>query len=152
LQAVTDAISQFLVDENVSVFDTQVIQENTKGSIINLLEQSLDEGWGITKLKEGIDSLGVFSAERALTISRTLNGTARSIGQITAAKKSGAKFKKWESAEDKLVRKEHAQRNSAKPIPIDETWNNGIKPMRFPNDPKGDVSDRVNCRCAMSFE
>ena len=152
LFAVSDAIRQYLANEDVAVFDGDIISENTKGGVADLVQQSLDEGWGITKLKEKIDMMEEFSPERALTVARTMNGTARSMGQIVAAKTSGAQMKKWESSGDMLVRDTHRARDNMAAIGIEETWNNGKAPMRYPNDPMGVIDDRVNCRCAMSYQ
>lgn len=152
IQEVTESISQFIVDEKVSTLTSALISETTQGSVTKLLDKALSEEWGITKIRDSFVEMPDFSAARALTIARTVNGTARSMGQFTAAKMSGATQKRWDSSEDRLVRHPHVQFDRDGYIPIDDVWTFEGKSLRFPGDMKGGASLIVNCRCAMSFK
>lgn len=146
------AIESFINEQGIILTDISLIESFTTQSI---LEQVLDgnaEGKSIADIKQAILDSGIFSPERALRIARTESATFASSGQLAAGKMAGATHKIWHESGSN-VRKQHKAR-SGETVGIDDFFSAqyvGSPPM-FPSDPRSNVADRVNCRCAMTFK
>jgi len=136
----------FLLAEKSHIEDTTITQ------ILAKVSAGLEAGLGVNAIQETIIDAGIFEPSRALRLSRTLTGTAGSIGQHSAAKYSGATHKTWHAGIG--ARTEHRQRND-ETVEIDGRFSpkfgEAVGP-RYPLDPYLPPADRVNCRCSMSFE
>jgi hypothetical protein len=147
------AISEALDREALILNERSLIETATVKSIIQQVRDGLDKDLSPVAIQQAIIDVGTFSPERALRISRTVTGSAQSIGQLEAAKVAGATLKIWDAS---LVdtRELHENRDGEQ-APIDGRFMNyqsstGAYP-RFPLDPELGPEDRINCRCTMRF-
>lgn len=139
------------IEEIISV-ELSYINETTLAAISEALANMINEGDTVANMQQAIIDTGVFSAERALTIARTISGTALSYGQISAANAAGATHKTWHDSGFN-TRAEHVARNGEK-RKIDERFSvqfPGSTGPLYPCDQAATAADRINCRCAMSF-
>ena len=151
---ITDAIKEYLVQEAYALNEVSGMEETTAAGVTAMVQNGIEKDQTPTEIMQAIDDIGLFSAARSLMLARTLTGTAQSIGQLGGAMAANAKTKTWMAGNyvnENAPRELHKQRDGVA-VPIDGTWDNGPTPMRFPLDPKGDPGDRINCRCAMSFD
>lgn len=148
--AIDDEISNYLVDEAYTLNEVSLMNETTAANVVSQVKDGIEKDKTIQEIAQAIDDVGTFSEARALMLARTLTGTAQSIGQLSGAKVSGAETKTWVTAGFN-VRDLHVQREGVS-VGIEDTWNNGPAPIRFPLDPNVGPEDRVNCRCAMTFK
>ena len=151
-------------DENTDKFRSEVIRQlqisglnlaqkitdTTKRTIILILQQGTQEGWGIEKIvSEILRKTTEVNRDRARTISRTEVGRAANAGKILAAKTlEVAMDKKWIGAKDKRERKSHWLMNDES-VDMDAKFSNG---MMAPGDPSAPANETVNCRCTMTFK
>lgn len=146
-----DAITQALEAESVTLNELSHIHESTVRTIIDQVTYGVQNEMTIAGIQQALLDTGVFSAERALRISRTVAGTAMSVGQMAAGKMAGAETKTW-NASGLETREEHSARDGEE-VGIDERFSVqfGSVGPRYPCDPEVDASDRVNCRCWLTF-
>lgn len=108
----------------------------------------------IASIQEG-DSVGLasqrirnlyegFSDQRALVIAQTEMGYAFNTGAFELYGQAGIPQHEWLSAGDADVRDSHLAAEAHGPIPVGETFPNGLQ---YPNDPAGGPEEVVNCRC-----
>ena len=64
--------------------------------------------------------------------------------QSDRLKRSGIKFKRWQTCEDERVRPTHEACQLEGAIPMDRKFGNGLA---FPGDPAGDIQELAGCRC-----
>lgn len=87
---------------------------------------------------------------QAEMLARTdLNGLANG-GSVMAAKIAGVEYKQWLTAEDDLVRPDHAAADG-QTVPIDQPFDIGGEPLDFPGDPAGSDAEVCNCRCTVIY-
>jgi len=148
------AIDDALLQEGVILKERSLILQTTAELVISQVGDGLDQGHSIQEIKKALVDVGGFSPERALRISRTVTGTASSMGQLEAGKLSGAERKKWSAA---IVgsRQQHIDRDG-ETVGINDLFtriasDNGEFP-RYPLDPNIAPGDRINCRCSLTFE
>jgi len=151
-EAEDELIDAFIEKEELILSDMVLISETTAASILKQVENAIDMNLTVQELKRNIMDTGTFSDARALRISRTLTGTASSIGQLSGGIAAGATKKIWKTSRDGTVRSIHADRQNEE-VDIDDRFSirAGRIGPRFPLDNETDVSDRVNCRCSMTF-
>lgn len=129
------------------------LSETTTNLMLEQVQDGIAKGATVQDIKQALQDVGAFSPERALMLSRTLAGTAASIGQLSGAKVSGAQRKTWMTSGFE-VRAIH-QAREGETVAIDSTFSRqgkGMTAPRFPLDPFISPDDRVNCRCSMTFE
>ncbi|MDY0071817.1 MAG: phage portal protein [Thauera sp.] len=147
-----EQIRMALEAEGVILRDLSLIDDTTVQMIIEQIAYGLDHEATTAMIQQAIIDSGTFSAERALRIARTTAGSAMSIGQLTAGVMAGAEFKTWNTG-GLNVREEHLRRDG-ETVGINDRFSAqfaGAGP-RFPCDPETHKSDRINCRCFLSFE
>jgi len=146
-------VTRLLLLEEWINSDESNIHKTTAANISRMVGDAMSAGITTQELKEQINESGIFSPVRALRIARTIGGTGASYGQLAAAELTGAKRKIWVSADDSNVRSAHRIRHDEE-RDIDEKFSLlvGFVAPRFPLDPRIDPSDRVNCRCSMTFD
>jgi HK97 family phage portal protein len=149
------AISQELEDAIRAEMDIlkeyTELSDGTVDQISKQIKQGLEEGWSIDQIQTAINDCGIFDAERALRIARTITGSAASLGQWESGKLAGAVKKKWLTAGFE-VRPAH-QARSNEIVAINERYSRQISnqgPM-YPSDPVLSAADRINCRCSQNF-
>lgn len=140
------AIKQYIDDEKFVLLEVTGILETTIDAILLHVESGVSNGSSMATVQQAIIDSGIFDEARALRIARTEAGSAQSIGQLAAGTAAGATKKTWTTA-GFGVRDLH-QARAGVAVPIDGTWDNGI---RFPLDPMAPAADRINCRCSMTF-
>lgn len=151
---IDELISKYLEEESTVLIEKSLIEKTTVSQLIDQVEEGIESAWTTAQLQQAIVDIGVFSPERALRLSRTITGTSGSIGQFVGAKETGANYKKWINAGFE-VRDLHIQRAAGPAIKINDRFPAMAGAFQGPMFPLDNVlapSDRVNCRCAMSFE
>jgi phage portal protein BeeE len=130
------------------------VAETTKDQMKKILVEAHEEKVSVGEMASRIrDKFKEIKSGRANTIVRTEVLTAVSMGQdqkVQDFKKEYKKEakglkKKWISAQDDLVRDSHESMDDLPPIDEDEEYPNGLM---YPRDPSGELSERINCRCA----
>lgn len=150
---VAGAINTYLDEEAVILVEKSAIEAGTVSMITAQVADGLGQGLTIADLQQDILDAGTFSPERALRISRTVTGSAASVGQLTSGALSGATTKIWQ-ASGFGVRKAHGDRNGER-VDINGRFSIQLKSTvgpRFPGDPEISAGDRINCRCSLTFE
>jgi len=144
-------IDSFLQVERVILNELSLINKSTIALILEAVIDAEVEGKSIMEVQQAILDSGTFSPERALRIARTVAGTAQSIGQLSGAMAAGATKKVWRDA-DFEVREEHQQRDG-EIVGINDRFSTkfGNSSPRYPLDQQASASDRINCRCSMTF-
>lgn len=148
------AIGNYLRSERTVLSEVGHIESTTLDLVMLQIRDGLDQGLSPSAIKQNITDVAAFSPMRALRISRTVTGTAQSIGQLVGGQEGGATVKVWQTAHDGNVRDLHSERNGEE-APIDGVFgnvpsSNGVYP-RYPLDPNLAAGDRINCRCSMVF-
>lgn len=92
------------------------------------------------------DVFGTIDAGRAQTIARTETASAYNTARLDAMKQAGFTHKEWLTAHDERVRLTHNLAEAEGPIPVDQTFNNGLM---HPGDPDGPPGEVINCRCTL---
>jgi HK97 family phage portal protein len=106
---------------------------------------SIQEGDSVTLASQRIRNLYEgFSDQRALAIAQTEMGYAFNSGAFELYGQAGIPQHEWLSAGDGDVRDSHLAAEAHGPVPVGETFPNGL---RYPNDPAGGPEEVVNCRC-----
>lgn len=150
---IDDARTTEILKKESAKYITEVAK-TTKEQIRKILTEGHAEKVSVGEMASRIrDKFKQISAGRAKTIVRTEVLTAVSMGQDEKVqdfkkqypKESKGLLKKWISAQDDLVRDSHDQLNDLDPIPEGEAYPNGLM---YPRDPDGELSERINCRCA----
>jgi len=151
---IKDLINLYLVEEKTVLTEISLISKSTVGKLIDQVEEGIENAWTVSALQQAIVDIGVFSPARALTLSRTITGTAGSIGQFVSARHSGATHKKWiNSVFD--VRDLHVTRAAQPAVKINDRFSAMDGAFQGPLYPLDNVltpGDRINCRCSISFE
>jgi len=160
-----ETLEEYLESERIVLNELALIEKSTANAIIIQVENALEEGLTGSQLQQAIIDAGIFEPPpdikvgvgirgRALRLSRTITGTAGSMGQFVGARETGATHKKWRDSGFE-VRDEHVERNAELAVGINGRFSpkfGAVTGPRYPLDPQMPVGDRVNCRCSMSFE
>lgn len=153
-EALIEALKDTLDDEGIILREVSLIQSSTVRALLVQIEEALANGYSINELQQAVDDAGIFDPERALRISRTVTGSVQSVGQMISAAEAGATHKTW-IASKFHTRDKHVKRNGERVLMGAKfrgvASENGAYP-RWPLDPELAAADRVNCRCAMTFD
>ena len=147
-------IDEYFKNEATVLTELSLLEETTVNTLIAQVGEGLDNGWTVSQLQQAIVDTGIFEAPRALMLSRTITGTAASIGQFVSARETGATHKRWANSGFE-VRDLHIERAAEKAVKINERFSakDGatLGPM-YPLDLVLTPGDRCNCRCSTIFE
>ena len=145
-------IEAYLEKEKVILNDLKNINATTADKIIIQVQYAIENDLDVAEFKQALIDTGIFSSARARTIADTTIGTFASIGQVSGARSAGATHKIWTTSLTE-VRDIHVKRNKEK-VGLDSKFSVQVGSVgpRFPLDPDTDASDRINCRCSMTFE
>jgi len=135
-------VRQFLTDTLTE--RSRLINETTAKKIRGVLEEGVQQGEGIAKLKERLrDLYGSWGEDlahgRAQAIARTEVGRASGYAKLEGYKQQGVRLKEWVTARDNDVRDEH-QALDGEVVAATEPFSNGA--MFAP--------DGINCRCVLA--
>lgn len=125
------------------------IGQSVAADISERVANTIATGGTPEELKQQIERLAETSEYRADTIARTEVGIAWNTADYESARELG-EFgpveKVWRTTGDDRVRDSHAAMDGVR-LPFDEPFNVDGSIMDYPQDPSGDVSEIVNCRC-----
>ena len=127
-----------------------LISQTTIDIIWEQMEAGIEEGWSMKEFQQAIIDTGVFAPARALLIARTVSTGAANVGQLVAARETGATHKIWRTAGHE-VRDSHKKMDGVK-VPIDSEFRVGSSRAMYPGDNTLPAAERCNCRCTMQFE
>ncbi|HUY88798.1 MAG TPA: phage minor head protein [Pirellulales bacterium] len=132
------------------------IQETTKDRLAEVLTDSLDQGQDprtITKRVRDEVFDGAAATKRARTIARTETTNMLNAGQDVARQELSREGlitgKEWFATYDGLTRPTHFAANGQRKG-VDEDFDVGGHPAKYPGDPELPAKERANCRCVAS--
>lgn len=135
------------------------ISDTTKEVVQRVIAKGQQEGFGARKIGQLIraEAKGEFTVYRSTLIARTEGTRAASQGAKFGAEQwekiSGQKkWKVWSAAnQPNRTRDQHLAMIGTDPIPGDQDFIVGGKPMEGPGDPRGGKANVIACRCRMYF-
>ena len=142
--------------------DKDSYRQSLEFRIIDSLEENnlpVDEEY-INKVTEEVidttfrhldDDEYYLSQDRAVLIAQNEANTVMNGVDFFNAKKSGKKYKVWQTEMDSKVRPWHEEVNGMR-IPIDEYFYVGNDQMKYPHDYNASAENVVNCRCSCVYE
>jgi len=145
----TLAIEVYLEEEVIVLTELSLINKTTSELITKHVSEGLQEGYSTAEIQQAILDSGTFSEARALRLARTITGNAANVGQLLGAQQTGANKKTWITAGFD-VRDTHAALEGIT-IDINDTFNVGGFPGRYPLDNRLPPGERCNCRCSLSY-
>jgi hypothetical protein len=146
-------ISFDVTDPNaIALLTEKAVKIKTLGLIVapinERVRKQIQEG---IKARENLDAVKarvreVFNGERknALDIARTEMGQTFNGGRFVGMQQAGVPRHRWVTAGDEEVRDSHAANQAHGPVPIGETFPNGL---RYPQESSASAEEIVNCRC-----
>lgn len=134
------------------------VNETTRNKLLDVLQESINNGWGITETISHLEDLP-FTGYQAARIVRTEVNRAANVGVLA----QGAEFeyelmKTWISVRDNRTRgvdpEDHADhaRMNGQTVDFDSVFidpRNGHE-LKIPGDTKAPGEDTINCRCQMT--
>jgi len=135
-----------------TVFKNSSIENNIARAKIKLeqeVKQAVTSEEGIRKLNRRSKSVVEEATNNNETIIKTQTTKTMNDSRLLGMKKANDKvdatiLKDWVSRRDEKVRQSHVEMDNHEPIPLDETFPNGLM---YPGDPAGSPSEIINCRC-----
>ena len=145
-QRMIEYIDSIILDKVTGIVQT------IKNNILDVLRSAFEVGKSPKDIQKELLKKGlVNSKQQAEAIARTEMTSARSVGSIIAAEKSGVvKTKKWRSGRAGRTRQSHLAANGQE-VPFDGKFTVGNSLLRYPADQQGEAKEVVNCRCFMVF-
>jgi HK97 family phage portal protein len=108
------------------------------------VERIVAEGLSTSELANFVAEVFDQRAARAMTIARTEVGSAYNVSRYSEMKDQGFTAHEWLTAEDELVRDEHALCDG-EVVNVGETFKCGLA---FPMEEGGEAWNVINCRCS----
>lgn len=123
------------------------ISETTRKRILEVLNQGIEEGWGVEKMAKEIENLPEIR-RRARTIVRTETVRAANYGTFLGADKYEYEVEKeWVAINDTRTRATHRHADESK-REVEERFSNGCL---FPGDPSAPAKETIMCRCRLNM-
>jgi len=128
---------------------TQYTVEQVRG----VLQEGIQEGWGVEKIARQLESSDAISRVRARRIARTEIVSASNEGSMMGARSTRLNLKKiWIDTPDSRTRETHIQAGSQQPVDIDEPFQVGGYDADYPGDLSLPAEEVVNCRCTVGYQ
>jgi len=129
--------------------DSIARSQRTVKELVNNIMRGQAEGESIDDIASRIKKVYTEAGNRAKTIARTETGCAINSGAYQYYKaveevENVTVMKEWITAGDENVRDSHVMVDG-ETVHLDGVFANGLM---YPNDPDGDASEVINCRCA----
>ena len=127
-------------------YKTTQVTDKVRESLFNLVLAHLQANPKLTpyQLRDEIRQILVESyLGRAITVARTMTGSAMNAGRFAAWRARGVTHHKWVTAADSHVRDSHAFQHG-QIVELGQPFRNGLL---FPHDPNGPAKEVINCRC-----
>ena len=143
--------TQFAIDRDGDILkEMSFINPVTADAIMEHVRDFIENDKTIAQLKQAIVDTGILDPVRSLRIARTIGANMASIGQVANASQAGANFKEWLVTGD--VRQIHDNRKG-EIVAMDQRFSVQVGSIgpRHPADVDIAASDRINCRCFLSF-
>lgn len=150
---VTHPLSESLLASVASRLDE--LGDAIRLQVNETVQQGYQEGWSVPKTAEAIVAkVDDVTPGRAATYARTDLNALSNGGSLLAARLvdggTGAMTKTWVTAEDDLVRPEHADADG-QTVPLDEPFDVGGEQAMYPADPGLSDEESFNCRCTIVY-
>ncbi len=149
-----EAVLQYL-RLNILEF-ASLITDTIKADILKVITKGIDEGWGIEKMVQQLESSSL-PRVRAARIARTEVNRASNVGHSEGIKSFPYETdKKWSAARDHRTRHSHRQINGhitdengtfRVKIYKGDKFTGQYDEMQRPGDPSAHASNTINCRC-----
>ena len=136
---------------------TATTEHFIRGAIESAMTEGFEQGLGTDKMarlirKHLTDSLGDIGRSRSRMIAQTEMVQGSNFAATEAINDTGFAYRKfWSTSGLPNIRDSHlqAESDSAKGIPADEAFSNGLM---YPGDPNGAPEEVINCRCTVLHE
>jgi uncharacterized protein with gpF-like domain len=141
--AVQKAIQAYAFEQAGLVTDT------TKGAMKGLLQDAIDQGWGVKQLGQEIGTyFNDAPPYRSLATARTELTTVINDGVTQTISAQGYPGKEWLTVMDGHERDAHATANG-QIVPIEQPFKVGGSTAMYPGDPNLPPELLINCRCSL---
>jgi len=140
-----------LVETMAGQFETIVknINRHTYNDILKVLTDGYNDQLTISQIEKRLrGKYAEYYKNRSLTIARTETNGLVNGGHMAAYKDGGVEFTEWSSALLDTSRPWHIDAHG-QTVRMGEKFAIGGDMLRYPGDPNGDVSNRVNCMCSV---
>lgn len=115
------------------------------GTVNNAMAEAIAKSMTPMEMRDFLmNNVATLTASKAITIARTVSGSAYNAARYHGALAKGGKRHKWLSAGDGAVRDKHLLEHGNEVV-IGQRF--PVTGMKHPMDPSGRVEDIVNCRC-----
>jgi hypothetical protein len=143
--------SQALLDRFAARIQA-TIQTAMAEQVTEAVQQGYAEGASVRTVADAIQAAtSEISRARAEMLARSdLNGIANGASVLAAQASGAAVTKVWKTAEDDLVRPDHADADGQE-VGIAETFDVGGEDLAYPGDPNGSWEQVANCRCTVLY-
>jgi len=134
--------------------ESQDISQTSRGLIVNSINKFDAAGEEVLS-KVIFDAVGgAISRSRARVIARTETHAAAQDATLSVVRGLGLPetLKEWVPVTDGRTRDDHRPMLKQDPIPLDDNFNVGGRPMKRPGDRSGGAKNVINCRCVLVFQ
>lgn len=135
------------------------VAETTRNVLLTVLNNAIEQGWGIDKTVQELEVLPLSSTQAARIVRTEITRAANTGVMAASSTFPFQQTKEWISAHDRRVRgvnpKDHANHVELDGQVIDEEDvfidnRNGDR-LRYPGDPQASAASTINCRCAIAL-
>lgn len=143
--SIWDTRAKELLQYRVNQGSLALVPTTVQDGIKEKLGAALEGGWSIDETADALRDTFNIAQNRAPMIARTELGGAINDARIAGFKDVGFKKHEWVSSRDGNVRESHQEANlDSTVVEIGQRFSNGLL---YPNDPGGEASEVINCRC-----
>lgn len=119
------------------------------------IQQGYEQGWSVDRTSDAIvEKVDDVTPGRAALYARTDLNSLSNGGSLLAARLvdggEGLLTKTWLTAEDDLVRPDHADADG-QTVPVDQPFDVGGEQAMYPGDPDLSDEEAFNCRCTLTY-
>jgi len=131
------------------------IQQTTRNNIANIIAKGVENGVSQVELAKAVQTEMGSTKARAKLIARQETMTALATGQYDMMRSAGAKTKTWHHRDPQVDPRDGKRGKvnhvilEGETVGIDETFSNGLRYPRDPNDNRPE--ELINCRCYLTY-